>query len=541
MALALPSRIAKLEAAASGRATTTDLTAYRTNPIGFCEDVLKVWLTPDQKAILHACTQPPYRVKVKAGHSVGKTFLLACIALWWYHSRRKSVTITTGPTKQAVKDLLWAEIRLQSKQAGLSTPFLPADCKIWDTEDHWAQGYTAASGEAFQGRHRESMLFLFDEDEGLDPQYYTTTNTMFLPDGEHLWLSCGNPTTTASQSYREEALTINGQPKWSLYTLSCLNHPNVTEALAGRPAPLPNAVSVDQVDGFVSEWCSTINVADKTPTDFEWRPGSGQWWRPGPIGQSRILGLRPTDTTNTIWSEYLFDLACNTRLPSFIESRRIGEETLGWQASEKPELGVDVARYGDDWTVIHGRWGNCSIHHESGNGWATTVTAGRVKVAAQQMAMAWSRDHPDHYPMRPTEVRIKVDADGVGAGVIDQLGEAGYCVVSVSAATVANDASRFGRRRDELWFTTAFRARDGLLDLSRLDQAVQKRLRQQAVSVTYEVDSAGRRWAASKDDMKKLMGRSPDDMDAMNLAYAEDGGGLPTLIRGNQRDTMRRR
>jgi hypothetical protein len=67
-------------------------------------------------------------------------------------------------------------------------------------------------------------------------------------------------------------------------------------------------------------------------------------------------------------------------------------------------------------------------------------------------------------------------------------------------------------------------------------------LRLEAMSPTYKLDEHGRRVVEKKKDTKDRLGRSPDNMDALNLAYYEgvrkdmptvvkSGGGKPSAPR----------
>jgi hypothetical protein len=58
------------------------------------------------------------------------------------------------------------------------------------------------------------------------------------------------------------------------------------------------------------------------------------------------------------------------------------------------------------------------------------------------------------------------------------------------------------------------------LSLARLDADTRRELRRQALAPTWEPDNRGRRVVEVKDKTKKRIKRSPDDMDALNLAYA---------------------
>jgi hypothetical protein len=93
-------------------------------------------------------------------------------------------------------------------------------------------------------------------------------------------------------------------------------------------------------------------------------------------------------------------------------------------------------------------------------------------------------------------------------------------VQAVRAGTVASAGDDYPNRRSELWFHAPFLARDGKLSLARLPRDVLGKLRQQAMAPLWKQDSKGRRVVESKAETKKRLGRSPDEMDALNLALA---------------------
>lgn len=526
-----------------------DLTKYRLDPCGFAKDILDVKLWDRQKEMLESLIAKPRRTLSRWGHSVGKTFGEAVTVCWWYYTRRPSVTATTAPTQKAVRDLLWAEIRMLVRRAKLPNHFIgPAATEMRDPdfpEDHWAMGFTAQNGESFQGRHRESMAFLFDEAEALDKVYWTVTNTMFKPDDDHIWLACCNPTTTSSQRYQEEKyLNVSGGKKWFLHAGSSLEHPNIAVGLRNRereargeqpePLPYPNAVSLDQAEEWIGEWCEQVQLAEVDPLiDFQHPPGSGQWWRPGPEGESRILGRNPSAGTYGVWSESLWKLAIASGIgPN-------GEKTprLMGSLAELPEIGCDVARFGDDRTELHGRHGPCSLFHEDHGGWDTVRTADRCMELADDLAKWYCSMRPAQaQPITGQQIPIKVDDTGVGGGVTDILSANGYNVVPVNAGSCAQDDSKYPLIRDELWFVTRDMAKAGELDLSRLPPKVLNRLEIQALAPTWKPTQDRRRKVETKEETKKRLGRSPDGLDAVNLAYyrASAGPGAAEWIGGSR-------
>lgn len=472
--------------------------SFATDPAAYAAQVLGVRWWHKQQEIAEALLTPPYRVLVKACHSVGKTFLGGGLVNWWFDSFDPGIVLTTAPTDRQVQDLLWKEVRVQRRGRG---GFRGAKAPRLETNpDHFAHGFTAKDGDSFQGHHSEHLLIVFDEAVGIDPVFWETAESMFGGEG-HGWLAIFNPTDTSSQAYLEE-LTGN----WHTISLSALEHPNIAAELAGLRPPLPAAVRLEHLERWLKAWFRPVNGTPKK-TDIEWPPGSGQYLRPGPLGESRVLGRWPSQATNSVWSDGAFQAAEQAQL----------EEPK----DEPVEVGCDVARFGDDYTAIHVRRGPVSLHHENANGWSTSETAGRLKALA--------REYGRHAGVDGHDIAVKIDDDGVGGGVVDQAED--YRFIPVRNGSEAFEPENYPNRRSELWFAVAERADDGRLDVSRLDPDIRRELRRQAMAPLWKVDSQGRRVVEPKADTKKRIKRSPDDMDALNLAYAPDGG--PLLLWGN--------
>lgn len=459
------------------------------------------------------------------------TLLAACAALWWFYARPNSVVITTAPTQQDVVDLLWTEIRIRHARARRRLPDYfsgPKAPEMFHHEEHWAKGYTARDAVSFQGRHRESMLFLFDECEGVAPHFWTVTNTSYKPDEDHGWLAIGNPVTTASQSYLEDrALAPDGAPKWKLHTLSAMNHPNVLAQLRGEKPPVPNAVSLEQVDQWVQDWSDEIAPGDRREGDFEWRPGSGRWFRPGPQMKARAMGVRPVEGVDTVWGMGAWTAAVTPRYT---------DEYL-WLNRCGVTIGQDSAAFGDDYSVIHVRSGPVSLHHEARNGWSPRQLAERLKELCVEWT-AWYNSRAlagmDRPPLLPSQARVRIELDVSGADVLDHCNGFGdWEGVKVSEASDKLDSlgtPKYFNVRSELWFEGAKLALAGGMDLSRLPVAVLARLQTQLMTPSYKSLPAGTRQVESKDDIKKRLKRSPDDADGLLVCYSDARGWAPTLI-----------
>jgi len=454
------------------------------DPAAYARHVLRVSLTPDQRACCRdlICHK---KLLVKASHDVGKTFLGAVLVNWFYDSFQPGITLTTAPTDRQVRDLLWKEVRiLRGARKGFRGAKMP---RLEDAPDHWACGFTARDADSFQGHHSRNILKIFDEATGVDQQFWEAGNSMRGSERDY-WFCIFNPTSVASQPYIEERRSGSG---WKTRRISALSHPNV---VIPEAPPIPGAVTIEKVRRWIQEWgCELIDQPD-LEIDFEFPKDSGQWYRPGPVAESRLLGRYPRSATDTVWSDALVE---RIRLPQELND--------SWRVY----IGCDVAHYGDDFTAIHVRQGSCSLHHESHNGWGEPRTAQRLKELCRQFGEG-----------NDVEVRIDVTG-GFGQSVVDLAD--GYNFLGLNSSNTSPD-ERFRNVRSLLWFGAMECAREGLVDISRLAEGTQDSLTQQLLAPVYQVRPiTGHTEVEPKQDTKKRFGRSPDDADAFNLAYLTTG------------------
>src|SRR5882724_10628404 len=174
----------------------------------------------------------------------------------------------------------------------------------------------------------------------------------------------------------------------------------------------------------------------------------------------------------------------------------------------RPVWGVDVARFGDDRSALAKRQGNTLL--EPVRAWHGKDTMQLTGLIVEEWKLTHELD-------RPSE--ILVDVIGLGAGVVDRLGELGLPVRGVNVGEAAAISDRFMRLRDELWF----RARDWLAGGSSVLPQDDQALIAELSAPKYRIESTGKVKVEAKDEMKKRGHRSPDLADAFCLTFA---GGL---------------
>lgn len=117
---------------------------------------------------------------------------------------------------------------------------------------------------------------------------------------------------------------------------------------------------------------------------------------------------------------------------------------------------------------------------------------------------------------------MKVDVIGIGWGVCDRLEELRregrhYAeVVRVNVGEASTRPDRFPRLRDQVWWEVARGLSEARgWDLSGIDDPTAAQL----TAPRFTLDSAGRVKVESKDETRASLGRSPDDADALLLAF----------------------
>jgi hypothetical protein len=219
-----------------------------------------------------------------------------------------------------------------------------------------------------------------------------------------------------------------------------------------------------------------------------------RWGVTSPIYQSKVLGEFPDISDDSLIH------------PKWIEAAQQRKLERNW----KPRLGVDIARYGEDETVMYRREGAWLRLHRAHSKTDTMVTTGHIVKA---------RDEINTETPIQAYVEIVVDDVGVGAGVLDRLLELGVDVVGFNGGEAPFDKERFINRRAELYWMLREMFEAGEIDIDPDDD----QLAAQLDSIRWTLDSRGRIKIESKDDMKKRGMPSPDRADALMMTLQEAG------------------
>jgi phage terminase large subunit len=166
-------------------------------------------------------------------------------------------------------------------------------------------------------------------------------------------------------------------------------------------------------------------------------------------------------------------------------------------------VGVDIARFGDDKTVLCFRKGRYCYKLEEYAHLDSVEVANRLTAIIQEQKPA----------------RIFIDAGNTGAAIYDILKDRGYgkTVRAVNFGGKAINDDRYFNKRAEMWAL----ANDWLKDENLVQLVNDDELLDDLCSVNKAYDSKGRLQLESKANVKERIGRSPDKADAFVLTFAE--------------------
>lgn len=172
------------------------------------------------------------------------------------------------------------------------------------------------------------------------------------------------------------------------------------------------------------------------------------------------------------------------------------------------ELGGDVARYGDDESVLTIRKGN-----------KTEPQIIYKHIDLMQLADEWYSVY-----MNKKAEAIKVDAIGIGAGVVDALKRKGINVIEVNESQSPAD-EKYQNARAEMYFNIREKAMNDEISIPDDPE-----LKTEVSYTHYKTNSQMRIQIEAKDDIKKKIGRSPDRADSLALAFYKGRTGTPSIF-----------
>lgn len=443
---------------------------WQADPVQFFEEVLE--FTPDEwqaDAARDLAANP--KVSIKSGQGVGKTGLEAAIFLWFLVCFPYPRIVATAPTKQQLHDVLWSEISKWMSRSPLLSQLLKwtkTYVYMIGEEKRWfGVARTATKPENMQGFHEENMLFIVDEASGVaDPIMEAILGT--LSGVNNKLLLCGNPTKTSGTFYDSHN---SDRALYKCHTVSSEDSKRTNK---------------DNIRSLIKKYGYESNVV-----------------------RVRIRGLFPKQEDDVFISLESIE-SRSTRLYEIPDGSGMAYIILG----------VDVARFGNDETVIYrNERGNLKLQ-KARRGQDLMRTVGDIVVAYKKAI----REFPEY----KGRIYVNIDDTGLGGGVTDRLKEVKkeqrlgrLVIIGINMAEKIETDTKAGKEAAEFYdnLTTHMWAcfRD-LLDSGDVSLDPDDETCAQLSVRKYTVASNGKLRLESKEEMKKRGLDSPDRGDAITLS-----------------------
>jgi phage terminase large subunit len=430
-------------------------------------------VTPDpwQEDVLEAFPREP-KIAMQASKGPGKTCVLAWLAWNFLLTRPNPKIAATSISGANLADGLWTEMALwQGKSELLKSMFVWTKTRIfsrekpetwWMSARSWSQTADKTEvGKTLAGLHADYILFLLDESGGMPSAIMASAEAALASCKEGHIIQAGNPTD------------LDG--------------------------PLYQACTTARDQWFVVEINGDPDNPKRSPrVDIEWaRSQIRQYGRDNPYVLVNVLGKFPPAGFNTLIGPDEVAVAIR---------RHYAEHDYSRAARV---LGVDVARQGDDSSVIFQRQGLVAFTPKQYRGLDGTQGAGLVA----RLMLDWSAD-----------ATFIDDTGGFGSSWIDNLMRLGHAPIGVQFAGKADNPRYYNKRTEMAFDCVEWVKRGGAIpDCPELVAALTR------TTYTHQGD---RLLLEPKEQVKSKLGYSPDHLDALMLTFAAP---VARAERGNSR------
>lgn len=423
-------------------------------PVRFARRCLGVRPWKGQREFLRAVARGAPRVSWATGHGVGKTHAAALLVMWWLATGGPgTLVITSAPTNRQVELLLWREINaLWGRSPDLVRLGSPLRKQI-ELGPNWAAyGFSTDEPDRFQGLHAPRLRILIDEANGF-PEHLFIALDSCLTGGDVQLVLVGNALEPYGRFYASF-----GDGKTVALRTSARTHPNVR---SGR----------ELISGAVTRsWI----------VEFEERYGIGS-----AISRARIDGEFPEGSGEGLVTRAQVQAA----------------RTVMAQTFQPVIMGVDVARWGSNRTVVTLARGQNVLEQRAWQKQSTIVTADRIAALYDEFRCQV----------------VVVDDDGIGGAVTDILRDRAVPVVAFRGGMKADEPDRFANRISEAyWRTRELLAGGALCIAATMD------LERQLVMRNYRLARDKLLLVEPKDEFTKRTGlASPDEADSLAMTCHE--------------------
>lgn len=465
-------------------AAVANVRRWREKPQAFVYEQFGATPDPWQDEALTAWGDPAkQRISLQACVGPGKTTVLAWCGwhfLACYGDRGEHPKgVAFAVTGDNLDDNLWPELsKWRQRSPYLSAAFTQTAETIFANHhpDTWflsARSWPKTAtpdeqGKTVSGLHSKYVAIFADE-SGAIPVPILRAADQVLATGPIFGkiLQGGNPISLEGMLYAAATLLRH---QWTVIRIT--GDPDDPKAWVHSPRVVAAAALTPGV---------------QSPLDYA-RQQIATYGRDNPWVMSQILGHFPPSSLNALLGVDEVEAAM---------TRHIRADAYDWA---QKRLGIDVARFGDDRTVIFPRQGLAAFRPKVMRHKRDSAVSTDIAAAVMAYKAAWQ-----------SEIELFDATGGWAAGAVDVLRTNGHSPMNVQFAAPATDRRYKNRRMEMHWRLAEWIKGGGALP--PIPELVGE-----LITPTYTF-SGGQMLLEEKDQVKKRLGRSPDLADALALTF----------------------
>jgi hypothetical protein len=447
-----------------------DILFYQTHPIDFIHDFIfgensirnggHLFLSPEQEEVIMAIVVGEHdKTSVVTGKGFGKTGLIALVIIWFISVFPIPKIVATAPSFPQLRSALWPEVSKWLSESLVKEFFEITAERMYlihpEYKDFWwAEPRSATKKENMQGLHAENMLLLIDEGSGVEDDIYEALDTTMTGSFNRL-LTVGNGTKTDGFFFDSHH---HDSKNWNTFQFSSIDSP------------------------FVDKKKTQILI-EKYGMDHD-------------VVRVSVLGKFPKGSPEAFIPLTQVEAAM--------------QRDVKVSFSDEVHIGVDVARFGDDSTVLTWRHGfkvyEQLVYGKTSTDETVDYTLALVKQIRKQIEKKFGKPFTD-------KIKVKIDDTGVGGGVTDYLRKDRENNIEVIACNFGGTSTEdmYDKEASQMWGTV----RDNIDQMSLVEDRF---LMGELSSRKYKVPN-GRIKIQPKDQFKKEYKGSPDRADSLVLCW----------------------
>ena len=471
------------------RGGTRDFTEYRDDPVGFFRDVLREtnpgpWAAQEEIA---RAVRDHSLVVVQGCNSSGKDWSAARLALWWVYACEGFVLVT-GPTQRQVREIVMGEVhRSFHRSRDLHGELFQLALRIDGPEQRGILAFTSSEASKLTGFHAPRLLTILTEAQAVEEYAWEGLLSCRTGD-EDRTLAVGNPLAPEGRFY-----AVSGFSHWHKIRIPATDHPNVKEDRVVVPG------------GPTRQWIKSMVQ---------------EYGEDSPQYVARVKAEFPAQSEEALIDHRLVEAAV-----ARFEAGELEEEA----GTEPYFLGVDPAGPGKDATAVTIRQGPVVREYITWRKAEAPESAERIEAICRRLVDEKQRVRT-----------VSVDEIGIGHGLCGilkrklpgirfretinhTLYKSRVQARGVNVSKKPGEPQRFVRRKDELLWYLRTEFVEG-----RIALAPNEALIQELMTVRARQTPDGRIEIEPKDQMRARLGRSPDLLDSLMIAFDPDvAGGTP--------------